>query len=407
MKQMLKHFRVDIVVTLAALVIAYLYGGSVQTLVLAAMLIAMEIVFSFDNAAVNAKYLAKMSHFWRKMFLTVGVLIAVFGMRLVFPFVIVCLAGSIGPFEAWNLAMEKGDPHTPGTYGYILEQAHPSIAAFGGMFLFMLFASFLFDSDREITWLGWIEKPLLKLGNFDSMPAVASLIVLLLSAVFLTDDAHRLAVLEAGALGILVFLLVNGLSAFMEERQEIAEQKLAQQEQRALAAGQTFLLTGQAAFSMFLFLEVMDASFSFDGVLGAFALTSDPILIALGLGVGALFVRSMTVYLVDNNALTAFPYLEHGAHWAIGVLSTLLLLTLHWDIPDVLIGLAGLVLITAAILTSVHANRRAEAVGDREVPQGTQEPAVAGAAPGIYSSQAGVTGFPDEAPHVGDTPSQS
>lgn len=384
-KGMLKHFRVDIVVTIAALVTAYLYGGTLETLILAAMLIALEIVFSFDNAAVNAKYLAKMSYFWRKMFLTVGVLIAVFGMRLIFPFVIVCIAGNIGPFEAWNLAMAKGDPHTPGTYGYILEQAHPSIAAFGGMFLFMLFASFLFDSERDVHWLSWIEKPLAKAGNFDSLPAAVSLIVLLLSAFFLSDDTHRLAVLESGALGILVFLLVNGLASFMEDRQEAAEAKLAEKEQRALAAGQTFLLTGQAAFSMFLFLEVMDASFSFDGVLGAFALTSDPIIIALGLGVGALFVRSMTVYLVDNDALTEFPYLEHGAHWAIGVLASLLLLTLHWNIPDMVIGMAGILLITAAIITSVRQNRRERAAGDDETPGAVEHDRPA---PGIFASQA-------------------
>lgn len=386
--KLLKHFRIDIGITLAALVVAYIYGGSIQVLVLAAMLILLEIVFSFDNAAVNAKYLMKMSHFWRKMFLTVGVLIAVFGMRLIFPFVIVCLAGSIGPFEAWNLAMQKGDPHTPGTYGYILEQAHPSIAAFGGMFLFMLFASFLFDRGRDVTWLSWIEKPLIKAGHFDSLPAAVSLVVLLVSAVFLTDDTHRLAVLESGALGVLVFLAVNGLASFMETRQEEAERKLAEKEERALAAGQAFLLTGQAAFSMFLFLEVMDASFSFDGVLGAFALTSDPIIIALGLGVGALFVRSMTVYLVDNNALTEFPYLEHGAHWAIGVLASLLLLTLHFEIPDIVIGLAGIALITAAILTSIHENRRNAAGDDSDEGDANREAEARPAAPGIYASPA-------------------
>ena len=111
---LLKFFKYDLLITLAALVVAMFYGG-VSGMVSAAILIVLEIVFSFDNAGVNAKYLNKMSHAWRRIFLTVGVLVAVFGMRLVFPFLIVCLAGIVGPVEAWNLAMERGDPDTPGS----------------------------------------------------------------------------------------------------------------------------------------------------------------------------------------------------------------------------------------------------------------------------------------------------
>lgn len=368
---MLKHFRIDIVVTLAALVGAYLYGGW-AVIPLTIMLILLEIVFSFDNAAVNAKYLMKMSHFWRVMFLTVGILIAVVGMRLLFPFVIVFIAGGIGPAEAWTLAMEKGDPHTPGTYGYILEQAHPTIAAFGGMFLLMLFLGFLFDHERDHAWLAWVERPLQKAGHVDSMSVVVALTALLASAFLLVDDAHRVAVLEAGVIGVLVFLLVNGLAAFMEARQHEKDEQL-----KGIGGGGAVLLTGKAAFSTFLFLEVLDASFSFDGVLGAFALTSDPIIIAIGLGVGALFVRSMTIYLVDNGTLAEYRYMEHGAHWAIGSLAVLLLLTLRFNIPDFVIGLSGIFLISLSIWSSVKANRHDAA---QEVSDDDQS------APGIYSS---------------------
>ena len=84
--------------------------------------------------------------------------------------------------------------------------------------------------------------------------------------------------------------------------------------------------TGKAGFFLFLYLEVLDASFSFDGVIGAFAITTDPILIALGLGlIGAMFVRSLTVFLVRKGTLADYVYLEHGAHWAIGALAVILL----------------------------------------------------------------------------------
>lgn len=369
---MLKHFRIDIILTILALIGAFFYGGW-AIIPLTLMLIAMEIVFSFDNAAVNAKYLAKMSHFWRTMFLTVGILIAVFGMRLIFPFAVVSIAGNIGPVEALYLAMEKGDPETPGTYGYILDQAHYSIAAFGGMFLLMLFLNFIFDHERDEAWLAPLERPLQKAGHVESMPALTSLLALLAVTQFLVTGDHRFEVLLAGAFGIVTYLLVDGLAAYMEKKQEEAEERL-----ESLAAGQTALLTGKAAFSMFMFLEVLDASFSFDGVLGAFALTSDPIIIAIGLGVGALFVRSMTIYLVDEGALNEYRFMEHGAHWAIGLLATLLLLTLRFEIPDWLIGLGGLVLISVSIWASIRANKRE---GGGKVAIEDLEPA-----PGIHAS---------------------
>ncbi|MFC8596844.1 DUF475 domain-containing protein [Isoptericola sp. NPDC057191] len=349
----LRHFKWDLVVLVAALAVAFVYQGW-GAVWLAAILIVVEIVFSFDNAAVNAKYLARMNPFWQRMFLTVGILVAVFGMRLIFPFVIVCVTGHVSPAEAVRLALEKGDAHEPGTYGYLLEQAHPSIAAFGGVFLLLLFLNFLFDTERESTWLSWIEKPLLRVGKLDQLATVVAGIGLLLAAELLVPAEEQATVLFAGLLGIVVYIAVNGLAAVMEDQEAAKEEAL---EANAGQAGAQALLAGKAAFSLFLFLEVLDATFSFDGVIGAFAITPDPIIIALGLGVGALFVRSMTVYLVRKGTLAEYRYLEHGAHWAIGALAVLLVLTLALDIPDVVIGLVGLVFIGAAWVSSVAANR--------------------------------------------------
>ena len=357
---LLKFFKYDLLITLAALVVAMFYGG-VSGMVSAAILIVLEIVFSFDNAGVNAKYLNKMSHAWRRIFLTVGVLVAVFGMRLVFPFLIVCLAGNVGPVEAWNLAMERGDPHTPGTYGYILESAHHTSASFGGMFLLMLFLSFLFEAGKDVHWLAVIERPLAKAGHFDSMPVLVSGAILLAAAQLFGAEHHeQYTILLSGLLGMLTFLATNGLATFMEDRNEAQEESLSE----------VAMLTGKAAFSMFIFLEVLDASFSFDGVLGAFAVTSDPIIIAIGLGVGALFVRSMTIYLVEKGTLQELRYLDHGAHWAIGVLALMLIATLKWDIPDYVIGLSGIVFIAGSVISSRRANRAeaAENDGDAKEP---------------------------------------
>ena len=157
----LRTFGWSFAITAIALIGAFILGGP-QAFLLVAILCVLEISLSFDNAVVNAKILVRMNEFWQKMFLTIGILIAVFGMRLLFPLVIVSVTAGLGPVEAVQLAAEGGDVDTPGTYAYLLNEAHPTIAAFGGMFLLMLFLDWIFE-DKEHAWLSWLERPLAKL----------------------------------------------------------------------------------------------------------------------------------------------------------------------------------------------------------------------------------------------------
>ncbi len=116
--------------------------------------------------------------------------------------------------------------------------------------------------------------------------------------------------------------------------------------------------TGKAGFFLFLYLEVLDASFSFDGVIGAFAITSDPIIIALGLGlIGAMFVRSITIYLVRKGTLSEYVFLEHGAHWAIGALALILMVSIGVHVNEIVTGLIGVAFIGAAVISSIRRNR--------------------------------------------------
>jgi uncharacterized protein len=103
---------------------------------------------------------------------------------------------------------------------------------------------------------------------------------------------------------------------------------------------------------------VLDASFSFDGVVGAFAITLDPIVIAIGLGVGAMYVRSLTVFLVNRGTLDSYVYLEHGAHWAIGALAVILVLTIEFHIPEWFTGLIGVAFIALSVWSSVRRNHK-------------------------------------------------
>src|SRR5205807_546787 len=128
---------------------------------------------------------------------------------------IVGITAKLSPTEAVRLALDKGDPNKPGTYGYLLHQAHPAIAAFGGLFLLMLFLDFMFE-EREITWLSVIERPLARIGKLDQLSVVIALIVLAVSAYTLAPSNKVSTVLAAGVLGLGTYLLVNGLGEFFD-----------------------------------------------------------------------------------------------------------------------------------------------------------------------------------------------
>jgi hypothetical protein len=292
------------------------------------VLIAIEITFSFDNAIVNAKVLEKLSPLWRRLFLTIGVVIAIIGMRLLFPILIVMFSAHLSFREVVNEAL-----HHSGEYGRHLSQAHDAISAFGGGFLLTLALYFLFDDNRAELWLKKIERPLQKIGGpFWLPPAFVAIIVIVLSS-FSSDSSQVLRLGLAGAASYsLLKLAIDGLSKLEP------------------AGAKTYV--GWAAFLAFIYLQVLDAAFSFDGVLGAFAISNSVILIAIGLGVGALWVRNLTIFMVKRGTLTAYKYLEHGAHYAILVLAAALLASIFIDVPQAISGIVGLGFIAASFVSS-------------------------------------------------------
>jgi hypothetical protein len=356
-----RTFGISLLVTAAALAVGYAHGGA-KDLFLLVVLAVLEVSLSFDNAIINAAILQRMSSFWRQMFLTVGILVAVFGMRLVFPLVIVWATAGVDPVRAMELALHPPPhgalefPDGSPSYEKLIIAAHPQIAAFGGTFLLMLFLDFVFH-DRDIKWLKWIEVPFARVGRLGQVSvAVAGGALVLAGTQLAHSGDERALVLTAGLLGLITYLVVNGLSrAFRPPDIDSAP--------GGKTAGQA---VGKAGLTLFLYLEVLDAAFSFDGVTGAFAITSDPIIIALGLGlVGSMFVRSITIYLVHQEALDRYVYLEHGAHWAIGALAVIMLLSIdeRLQVPEAITASVGVVFIGAALGWSVLRNRREARAG--------------------------------------------
>ena len=330
----IRIFAISGLLTVLSITAIAVWLGPAAALI-AVLLMIIEITFSFENAIINARVLATMSRFWQQIFLTIGILIAIFGMRIIFPIAIVAITAQLDWGSVIGLALNN-----PAQYAAELERAHPSIAAFGGMFLIMLGLHFFFEK-RKHHWIPLIELPLQKVGSTWLHAPVALVILGIVASI--PGGEHRNELWISGLGGIATYLAVHGLSELFGH-------------QKALTAN--VKKAGWAGFTAFLYLEVLDASFSFDGVVGAFAVTSDVILIAAGLGVGAIWVRSLTVFMVRRGTLHSYRYLEHGAHYTVLVLAGILLLGIFVKVPEAAAGLIGLILIGSSILGSVKANNR-------------------------------------------------
>ncbi len=339
----MKHFRFSFLVTFVCLGLATWWGynlngmaGAFQALFIASILSVMEVSLSFDNAVVNASVLRTWNPFWQKLFLTVGIVVAVFGMRLVFPILIVSIATGLSTVDVMTMAL-----NTPEEYSKHLTANHAQIAAFGGSFLLLVFLNFFFDDEKELHWLGWVEEKFGKHGNEGLSTLLA--LVAVYGCMTLVPEVQKLSVLMAGLGGIAIYLGVTFLSGLLEEEEH--DPVIGTAIKRGSIGG-------------FLYLEVLDASFSFDGVIGAFAITTDVVIIMLGLAIGAMFVRSMTVFLVHKGTLEEFVYLEHGAHYAIGILALIMLTSVKFHISEWFTGLSGVAFIGLSLWSSIRYKRQ-------------------------------------------------
>ncbi len=311
------------------------WGGVVSFLLVGTVLAALEIALSFDNAIVNANKLVEMTPVWQRRFLTWGILIAVFGMRIVFPLAIVAIFAWINPFAAMHLALSD-----PDEYSRIIGHAHGPISAFGGTFLMMVALKFFIDEDKSVDWVVALEKRLRLWGSIRGFEiAFVLLVVVVISRSLPVQELAPF--LFAAVMGLLVFTLVDGLGTYLDN-----------------IAGKTTEIGAKGGLGAFLYLEVLDASFSFDGVIGAFALTTNILLIAIGLGIGAMYVRSMTIMLVERGTLAEFRYLEHGAFYSIFALSIVMFLQSIVHVHELITGGIGIALISLAFFASILHNKR-------------------------------------------------
>lgn len=362
----MKHFKLSFVFTLICLALSAYWGLThgvnagvgfmLKCLFITTVLAVMEVSLSFDNAVVNASILKHWNPFWQKIFLTVGILIAVFGMRLVFPIVVVAFSAQLEFKSVIDLALNN-----PAEYSKHLTDNYPVLAAFGGTFLMLVGLSYFLDGEKDTHWLKGesVYAYLAEKVGFLYYLVVGVIIAAIYMVIVNLNGmnwAAGLSVLKASITAVLVYGGVQLLCHLLEKFS-------GQDEEEGEANGQAVSAIAKGGIAGFLYLEVLDASFSFDGVIGAFAISQDVVIIMLGLAIGAIFVRSMTVFLVERGTLNEYEYLEHGAQYAIVVLATIMLLgSLGVHVPEVFTGLVGAGLIGIAFWCSVKKNKKDKAL---------------------------------------------
>jgi hypothetical protein len=331
-----RFYGFSLLATFAVWTIVGIYSGF-SAFVTVVILTLLEVTFSFDNAVINSRILVTLSKFWQTLFLTVGIFLAVFVVRFFVPILIVALTAGLGIGQVIDLALNH-----PREYSHELHESAHMIDAFGGTFLLLVGASFFIDAGKKLHWLKGIERPLAKAGK---LPNFTILMMIVMTAIIYASNLHRYASDERNAI-LLAGIVAISLYVVMGFFDKISSsQKKSGTKQKV----------GMAAFISFMYLQLLDASFSLDGVIGAFAITSSVVLIAAGLGAGAVWVRSMTVHLVRAGTLTKYKFLEHGAHWAILVLGAIMLAKLYGlELPEWAVGSVGLIFIAASVYSSAR-----------------------------------------------------
>jgi len=249
-------------------------------------LVIFEVVCSIDNAIVNAKVLRTVSAKAKKWFLTWGLFFAVFVVRGLLPWIIVWAVNPhLGPIGALTASFSS-DP----MIAHSIEKSVPILFMTGGVFLLLLFFSWLFLENENYCIRG--EYFFYRKGFWFN--SIASLILLFLTFVTIKIDPNMTL---GAAIGSTVFFITHGFR------------------ERAKSMEDGLTTSKHSDFSKLLFLEVLDTNFSIDGVLGAFAFTLSIPIILLGNGFGAVIVRQLTVGNIDR--IKKYRYLENGAMYSI------------------------------------------------------------------------------------------
>ena len=358
-KSTLSYFNTFFLFFGISVIIEFFYMG-VLGIVQGTTLTILELSLSFDNAVVNALILVNMPPIWRKRFLTWGMLIAVFGVRLIFPILIVFATTDLSFVESFSLAINN-----PAEYEKVIMASHHIVMAFGGVFLLMIFLSFLFNENKDVHWIASIEKYASRWASIGDLKILIAILTVAVIGFYapseiLIDNVitkiDKADIVLPMIYGILLFLCIEFLRGILEDDGEKHEKHDSETEREKIEHVANSKLA-KGGFASFIYLELIDMSFSFDGVLGAFAVSQNIVIIMLGLGAGAFAVRNLTILMVDRGTVAEYKYLEHGAMWSIGLLAISMIVQIFVHLHHGLIIAFAIIPIAIAFYHSVKENR--------------------------------------------------
>ena len=284
------------------------------------------------------KFLAKCHKNGKRFYIYLGLPIAVFGMRLIFPILLLLVSVTSGINFASVVMLALDNPQQ---YQTILEHSMLYIYNFGGSFLLMVFLNFFLSENKGHHWIPLIENNIItkKIRNYDGGYILFAIIIGVIT-IYYADSNYQGSLAIAFLLGIIVHESIGLLNSLFD------------------TAKVSTTDVARNGLIGFIYLEIIDASFSFDGVIGAFAITANIIIIMIGLGIGAMFVRSLTILFVEKKTLAKYIYLGHGAHYAIGFLAILLLLKIFMHLPEWLSGSIGILVLSVAFIHSTVSHKK-------------------------------------------------
>ncbi|GMX58804.1 MAG: DUF475 domain-containing protein [Candidatus Microsyncoccus archaeolyticus] len=297
-----------------------------ESLVIIIGLCVFETICSIDNAIINAHVLKTVSEKYRKIFLFWGIIFAVFIVRGVLPFLIVWITSpSLSVVDVFSSAFSSNE-----LVAESLEKSKPLLLLGGGAYLFLVFLSWLFLEEKKCVFL--VERFIHRQGVW--FYAIASIFTTI--TVYFALKVNPILAL-ALTIGVSAFFITDGFKKSAEEKE------------KELMQGNL------SAWSKLLYLEVLDASFSIDGVIGAFAFTMSIPLIIIGNGLGAFIVRDLTIKGIDK--ISKYAYLKNGAMYSIGLMGSLMVLeSFGQEFPFWLVPLNTLIILTFFLYLSIKEN---------------------------------------------------
>jgi hypothetical protein len=293
------------------------YMPILETILIVIGLCLFETITSLDNAVINAEVLSSMSAKAKRWFLSWGLIFAVFIIRGLLPFIIMWISNpNLGLTQLFHILFSQSPEVMKA-----VEESAPLLLIGGGTFLIFLFFHWLFLEPKNFGLKGEL------FFHRQGIWFYAVVSVLLTSFVCFSVQINPLMAIGA-VIGSTAFFITHGF-----------KENAAQMEERMLEGK-----TKMTDLSKILYLEVIDATFSVDGVLGAFAFTMSVPLILIGNGLGAFVIRGLTIKSIDK--IKKLKYLKNGAMYSIFILGVLMVSeSFGFKVPSLVSPISTLIVI--------------------------------------------------------------